>query len=472
MTATIRKDPKKTASFINEAAIAEILAHARRSSPARVREVLSKARQLEGLDADEVAVLMEISDAALLEEMFAAARFVKDEIYGNRLVLFAPLYISNLCKNECSYCAFRAANTELKRRALTQEEIAEDVKVLINQGHKRLLLVSGESYPNEGFNYILKAIDTIYKTKSGRGEIRRVNVNIAPLTVDQFKQLKAAHIGTYQLFQETYHRETYAKVHTSGAKKNFDWRVTVMDRAMEAGIDDVGIGVLFGLYDWKFEMLAMQQHIQHLEERFGVGPHTISVPRIEPAVGSSTAAHPPYAVSDADFKKIVAILRLAVPYTGLIMSTRENADTRRATFALGVSQISAGSRCNPGGYAELGEGHDAEQFQLGDHRSLDEVVRDVASLGYTPSFCTACYRLGRTGADFMDLAKPGLIKEHCSPNALSSCMEYLLGYASPETRHAGEKLVDKELSTMPGSIGKTAKDLVGRVRQNERDVFV
>ncbi|HEX7571171.1 MAG TPA: [FeFe] hydrogenase H-cluster radical SAM maturase HydG [Verrucomicrobiae bacterium] len=469
MTTTLREKP---ATFINEAKITETLAAARRSDAGRVREVLAKARQMDGLNADEVAVLMEIQDATLLEEMFAAARFVKDEIYGNRLVLFAPLYVANLCKNECSYCAFRAGNTELKRRTLTQEEIAADVKILIDQGHKRLLLVSGEEYPKEGFNYILKAIDTIYATKSGCGEIRRVNANIAPLTVDQFKQLKEAGIGTYQLFQETYHRETYAKVHTAGAKKNYDWRVNVMDRAMEAGIDDVGIGVLFGLYDWKFEMLAMQQHIRHLEEKFGVGPHTISVPRIEPAVGSTLAERPPHAVSDADFKKIVAILRLAVPYTGIIMSTRENADTRRATFQLGVSQISAGSRCNPGGYAELGDGHDAEQFQLGDHRSLDEVVRDVASLGYTPSFCTACYRLGRTGADFMDLAKPGLIKEHCSPNALSSCMEYLMGYASPETKKAGEKLVDHELKTMPGSIGKTANELVSRVRKNERDVFV
>jgi 2-iminoacetate synthase len=464
--------PRPRTTIINEAQIRAVLDVARRSGAGRVREVLSKARQLEGLDAGDVAVLMEIQEPALLEEMFAAARFVKDEIYGNRLVLFAPLYISNLCKNECSYCAFRAGNTELKRRTLTQDEIAADVKILIDQGHKRLLLVSGEEYPKEGFNYVLKAIDTIYKTKSGRGEIRRVNVNIAPLTVGQFKQLKEAGIGTYQLFQETYHRETYEKVHTAGAKKDFDWRVTVMDRAMEAGIDDVGIGVLFGLYDWKFEMLAMQQHIRHLEEKFGVGPHTISVPRIEPAVGSSLAERPPHAVSDDDFKKIVAILRLAVPYTGIIMSTRENADTRRATFQLGVSQISAGSRCNPGGYAELGDGHDAEQFQLGDHRPLDEVVRDVASLGYTPSFCTACYRLGRTGADFMDLAKPGLIKEHCSPNALSSCMEYLMGYATPETRQAGEKLVNHELNTMPGSIGKTANELVGRVRKNERDVFV
>ena len=463
---------KKAVTFINDQEIAKILAAAARPSAGRVREILAKARQMQGLDKNDVAVLMEIEDPALLEEMFAAARYVKDEIYGNRLVLFAPLYISNLCKNECSYCAFRAGNTELKRRVLTQEEIAAEVKILIEQGHKRLLLVSGEEYPTEGFSYVLKAVDTIYKVKSGRGEIRRVNVNIAPLTVDQFKLLKDAHIGTYQLFQETYHRETYAKIHTAGAKKNYDWRVTVMDRAMKAGTDDVGIGVLLGLYDWKFEMLAVQQHIEHLEEAFGVGPHTISVPRIEPAVGSETAKRPPYAVSDFDFKKIVAILRLAVPYTGIIMSTRENADTRRATFELGVSQISAGSRCNPGGYAELSDWHDAEQFQLGDHRSLDEVVRDVASLGYTPSFCTACYRLGRTGADFMDLAKPGLIKEHCSPNALSSCMEYLMGYASSDTRDAGEKLVDHELATMPGTIGATARDLVGRVRQNERDIFV
>jgi 2-iminoacetate synthase len=469
MTTTLRK---KTAAFINEAKITQTLAAAARAGVGRVREVLAKAREMQGLDRNDVAVLMEIEDEALLDEMFATARYVKNEIYGNRLVLFAPLYISNLCKNECSYCAFRAGNTELKRRVLTQAEIAAEVKVLIDQGHKRLLLVSGEEYPREGFSYVLKAVETIYQTKSERGEIRRVNVNIAPLTVDQFKQLKNAHIGTYQLFQETYHRETYAKIHTAGAKKDYNWRVTVMDRAMEAGIDDVGIGVLFGLHDWKFEMLALQQHIAHLEEQFGVGPHTLSVPRIEPAVGSETAKQPPHAVSDANFKKIVAILRLAVPYTGIIMSTRENADTRRATFELGVSQISAGSRCNPGGYSEFDNAHDAEQFQLGDHRSLDEVVRDVASLGYTPSFCTACYRLGRTGADFMDLAKPGLIKEHCCPNALSSCMEYLIGYATPDTRKAGEQLVERELETIPGNVGATARELVGRVRQNERDVFV
>ena len=461
------------ATFINETKIADTLGATRRGDSARAREVLAKAREMKGLDADEMAALMELEEPALLEEMFAAARAVKDEIYGNRLVLFAPLYVSNLCKNECVYCAFRARNTAVVRRTLTQEEIANETRVLIDQGHKRLLLVAGESYPkDDGFSYILKAIETIYSTKSGRGEIRRVNANLAPLTVAGFKQLKNAKIGPYQLFQETYHRATYSEVHRAGLKRDFDWRVTAFDRAMTAGIDDVGIGVLLGLYDWKFELLAMHQHIRHLEETFGVGPHTISVPRMEPAVGSRMAFRPPHPVSDPDFKKIVAILRLTVPYTGIIMSTRENAATRRATFELGVSQISAGSRCNPGGYAELGDHKVEEQFQLGDHRSLDEVVRDVASLGYTPSFCTACYRLGRTGADFMDLAKPGLIKHHCCPNALSSCTEYLLDYATPETRRIGEGLVNRQLDTLENSVQTIAKRLVTEVRADKRDVYV
>ena len=463
----------KPVTFINEAEIAATLKSAGQAEPQRVRGVLAKARELQGLDASEVAILMEARDPALLEEIFSAARDVKNEIYGNRLVLFAPLYISNFCKNECSYCAFRVRNKALKRRALTPAELAEETRVLINEGHKRVLLVAGESYPDgEGFNYVLKAIETVYATRSGNGEIRRINVNVAPLTLEEFRLLKGAKIGTYQLFQETYHRETYAAVHQAGPKRDYDWRVTAFDRAMDAGIDDVGVGVLFGLYDWKFEMLALQQHIRHLEQTFGVGPHTISVPRLEPAVGSDLAEAPPHAVSDTDFRKIVAILRLAVPYTGIIMSTRENAATRRATFELGVSQISAGSRCDPGGYATRGDSYTSEQFQLGDHRSLDEVVRDVASLGYTPSFCTACYRLGRTGADFMDLAKPGLIKHHCGPNALSSCMEYLLDYATAETRSVGERLVTDELQAQEGSVRQIATRLVGEVRQNKRDVFV
>jgi len=319
---------------------------------------------------------------------------------------------------------------------------------------------------------VLNAIANVYSTRSGRGEIRRVNANVAPLSVEDYKRLKAAKIGTYQCFQETYHRATYAAVHVAGAKRDFDWRVTCFDRAMEAGIDDVGIGVLFGLYDWKYEVLAMKQEIEHLEEAFGVGPHTISVPRLEPAVGSALAYAPTHPVSDNDFKKIIALLRIAVPYTGIIMSTRENAATRRGTFELGVSQISAGSRSDPGGYAESSSGRNSEQFQLGDHRSLDEVVRDVASLGYTPSFCTACYRLGRTGADFMDMAKPGLIKHHCAPNALSSCMEYLLDYAKPETRKVGENLISHELETMEPTVQEIGRRLVSEVQDDNRDVYV
>ncbi|HNR36479.1 MAG TPA: [FeFe] hydrogenase H-cluster radical SAM maturase HydG [Candidatus Hydrogenedentes bacterium] len=456
---------------IREGEIEETLKAGARHDGARVREILAKAKTLKGLPASDVAVLMAISDPELLGELFATARQVKEEIYGKRLVLFAPLYISNLCGNECLYCAFRARNKAVKRRALSQEEIAHEIKVLVEQGHKRVLLVAGESYPEEGFSYVLRSIETIYATRSGNGEIRRVNANVAPLTLDEFRQLKAAKIGTYQLFQETYHRETYAKMHIGGKKKNYDWRVTAMDRAMQAGIDDVGIGVLFGLFDWRFEILAMMQHIAHLEERFGVGPHTISVPRLEPATGSDIALHPPHAVSDLDFRKIVAILRLAVPYTGIIMSTRETANIRRETFALGVSQISAGSRTNPGGYTEGDPIAVSEQFSLGDHRSLDEVIRDVASLGYIPSFCTACYRLGRTGQDFMDMAKPGDIKNHCDPNALSTFQEYLIDYASPETREAGEKLIAETLARMNDRQRNTSEKLLAKVREGKRDVF-
>lgn len=461
------------ATFVDDATIGTLLGAARGCDARHVREVLAKARELKGLHLSDVAVLMGVEDAELLGEMFAAARFVKEEIYGSRLVMFAPLYISNLCRNECSYCAFRVNNEAVVRRALSQEEIAEEVRCLVRQGHKRVLMVAGESYPQEGFDYVLKAVETIYATRVGNGEIRRVNVNIAPLTVEQFKKLKGADIGTYQIFQETYHRQTYTKVHLGGAKRDFDWRVTAPSRAMEAGIDDVGIGALLGLYDWKFEIMAMLQHIAHLEETYGVGPHTISVPRLEPAVGSELASRPVHAVSDFDFRKLVAILRLAVPYTGIIMSTRENATTRRETFDLGVSQISAGSRTNPGGYAAEGSVERlSEQFQLGDHRSLDEVVRDVAEMGYVPSFCTACYRMGRTGQDFMDLAKPGMIKRHCEPNALSSFMEYLVDYASARTREVGERLIEKKVAEMDGIGQGIARRLVEEVRGEKRDVFV
>ncbi len=455
---------------IDEQALFAMIERGRRADAGAVREALAKARLLEGLAVDEVSRLLNVSDPTLLHELFDAARQVKETIYGKRLVLFAPLYVSNLCGNECAYCAFRARNKEIARRALTQDEIAAETRALIEQGHKRLLLVAGEAYPKQGFSYILEAIDTAYSVHSGNGEIRRINVNIAPLTVDEFRSLHERRIGTYQIFQETYHRETYAKVHLAGRKTDFDWRLGAMDRAMEGGVDDVGIGVLFGLCDWRFEILALLEHVRHLERSHGVGPHTISVPRLEPAVGSNLAEHPPHAVCDLDFRKLVAILRLAVPYTGIIMSTRESAAIRRESFALGVSQISAGSRTNPGGYAD-GEQRDASQFSLGDHRSLEEVIRDVTSLGYIPSFCTGCYRLGRTGADFMDLAKPGEIRQHCDPNAISTFAEYLCDYASEETRAQGFAAIEDLIQEMDEKAARTSRSLLARVRAGARDVY-
>ena len=459
------------ADFIDEQKVWNELEANQTAYPAKVREILSKASEMKGLDMADVAALTSVNDPELLREIFETANKVKETIYGKRLVLFAPLYISNLCKNECLYCAFRASNKSIERRALTQEEIARETEVLINQGHKRILLVAGESYPDEGFEYLLKAVRSIYKVKTDHGEIRRVNVNIAPLSTEDFKRLKAEGIGTYQSFQETYHRETYKKVHRAGTKRDYMWRVWSFHRAMEAGIDDVGIGVLFGLFDYRFELLALMQHITELENKFGVGPHTISVPRIEPATGSELASHPPFDISDTDFRKIIAILRLAVPYTGIIMSTRETPAMRRETFALGVSQISAGSRTNPGGYENETEDDPSGQFCLGDHRKLDDVIRDVASMGYIPSFCTACYRLGRTGRDFMDLAKPGDIKLHCAPNALSSFMEYLRNYASRDTRTAGLKLIHNSIADMQGLARQRAEKLVRRVEEGHDDVY-
>jgi 2-iminoacetate synthase len=460
------------ADFINDVEIETILAQHKRPEPAKVRELLVKAREMRGLSMDEVATLSFVESPELLQEIFATAKQIKEDIYGSRLVFFAPLYISNRCSNECTYCAFRATNASLKRRTLTQNEIAEETRILVRQGHKRILMVSGEALPPEGFQYLLDSIATIYSTRVGPGEIRRVNVNLAPQTTERFRLLKQAEIGTFQLFQETYHRPTYAAVHLKGTKRDYDWRATAFDRAMEAGIDDVGIGVLFGLYDWRFEIMAMMQQIRHLEETFGVGPHTISFPRMEPAVGSDIASQPPHPVSDADFMKMIAIMRLAVPYTGMIMSTRETAEVRRATLELGISQISAGSRTDPGGYKD-GEGDpNGSQFQLGDHRSVEEVVSDVVSLGFLPSFCTACYRLGRTGKDFMDVAKPGEIKYHCHPNALSTFQEYLSDYASPQAKSDGEKLISIELQHMDGQQTACALPMLNKVRRGERDVFV
>ncbi|MDR0563913.1 MAG: [FeFe] hydrogenase H-cluster radical SAM maturase HydG [Azoarcus sp.] len=455
---------------IDEAPIHAALSSAASVDPARVRDILAKARMLKGLNADDIVPLMGIESPDLLEELFDAARYAKDTIYGRRLVLFAPLYISSKCSNDCAYCAFRSRNKALVRKALTQDEIAAETRILIDQGHKRVLLVAGEANTKNSLQYVLDAIKTIYSVKHGNGEIRRVNVNIAPLNADEFALLKQAKIGTYQIFQETYHHETYRQVHLGGKKKDYLWRLQAIDRAMTAGIDDCGIGVLFGLADWRFDLLGLMQHIRHLETAFGVGPHTISVPRMEPASGSELASCPPHPVSDNDFRKIVAILRLAVPYTGIIMSTRETPQMRRDTFALGVSQISAGSRTNPGGYNELVT-EEMGQFSLGDHRPLGEVIRDVAGLGYIPSFCTGCYRLGRTGADFMDLAKPGDIKQHCDPNAASTFQEYLMDYGDEETCAIGERAIEDFISNMDAAPARYSRIMVSKVKQGKRDVY-
>ncbi|WP_305072431.1 [FeFe] hydrogenase H-cluster radical SAM maturase HydG [Propionivibrio sp.] len=462
-----------TADWLRPAEVEETLRAASRAAydPGRVRAVLAKARELKGLDATDVATLCGIATPDLAEELFATARQVKEEIYGRRMVLFAPLYISNVCGNDCTYCAFRSANKALARTALSMDGIRADVRELVRQGHKRLLMVAGEGYAASrgGFDYVLDAIRAVYDVTEAHGHIRRLNVNLAPLTVDEFVRLKQAEIGTYQLFQETYHRDTYAAVHLSGKKRDFDWRATALDRAMQAGIDDVGMGVLFGLHDWRFEILSLMQHIAHLEDAFGVGCHTISVPRMEPADGSEVSINPPAPVSDDDFRKIIAILRLAVPYTGIILSTRESADIRRECYALGVSQISAGSRTNPGGYS-AGETA-AGQFQLGDHRSLDEVIAELATMGFIPSFCTACYRLGRTGQDFMDLAKPGLIKQKCDPNAVTTFLEYLTDYGSQSARCAGEAAIACELGRMDAKTRRNAEKMLAHIRSGKRDVY-
>lgn len=456
--------------IINERKIIDSLEKHTKIDPEHIRAILTKALELQGLNYDEVALLTLIHDPELTRELFHTAEKIKNIIYGKRLVIFAPLYISNFCSNDCAYCAFRRTNSKLNRRALSQNEIAAETTNLINQGHKRILLLTGEDQSENTLEYILESIRTVYKTKTRHGEIRRLNIEIAPLTIKEFRKLKAENIGTYIVFQETYHRKTYAKVHKSGKKSNYDWRLEAMDRAMQSGIDDVGIGVLFGLGDWRFELLALIQHAEHLNKNYGVGPHTISVPRLEPAFGSKLSSNPPHPVSNEDFAKIIAILRIAVPYTGIILSTRETPQTRRKALALGVSQISAGSRTNPGGYSE--QKQNASQFSLGDHRSLDEVIADVASMGYIPSFCTACYRLGRTGHDFMDLAKPGKIKDMCAPNALATFKEYLSDYASPTTKNIGEQLIQQEISVMPAEQKILTETMLQKIENGEHDVFI
>lgn len=473
-------EKKYVADFINEAQVNQLLAEAANTSREELESLIEKAKQAKGLTPKEVAALIQVEDKEILEKIFAAALQIKEKIYGKRLVIFAPLYLSNYCINNCVYCGYRCENKSIRRK-LTMEQIAEEAKALEEMGHKRLALELGEDPENNPLEYLLEAMATIYKTTNNNGMIRRVNVNIAATTVDEYRKLKEAGIGTYILFQETYHRETYAKMHPAGPKSDYDWHTTAMDRAMEGGIDDVGVGVLFGLYDYRFEVVALLLHALHLEEAFGVGPHTISVPRLRAAGGVNLKTFP-YLVNDEQFKKLVAVIRLAVPYTGMILSTRENADFRDEAIALGISQISAGSCTGVGGYkkqlekikANINECEDdgTAQFNVEDHRSPDEILRHVCESGYIPSYCTACYRQGRTGDRFMALAKTGEIQNVCQPNAILTFKEYLMDYASPQTREIGEKVIQEHLEMIKDpKIKEMAIKELKKIESGERDLY-
>lgn len=462
----------RTDSFIDEDRIWRVLDEAQSAPRQAVIDILAKGRECLGLDLYETAVLLQNSDPELDEALFEAARTVKQRIYGNRIVLFAPLYVTNECVGGCVYCGFRTMNTDLQRKTLSLSEISEEVRILEDMGHKRILAVYGE-HPRRNAEWMASTIEAMYAIRSGRsGEVRRVNINCAPQTVEGFATLKAARIGTYQCFQETYHRATYEKMHPSGTKKDFLWRLYALHRAQEAGIDDVASGPLFGLYDPRFEVLALLAHAQELEKEFGVGPHTISFPRMEPALGADISFNPPYPVNDRDFKRIVAIVRLAVPYTGMIMSTRESSLMRDELLEIGVSQISAGSRTYPGAYKDaLINKPEAQQFHVSDDRTLDEIVQALIAQGHIPSFCTSCYRLGRTGDHFMGLAKAAFIGNFCQPNALLTFKEYLEDYASGRTRQAGLALIEKELASVDATRRPEVLSRLGDIEGGSRDLY-
>jgi 2-iminoacetate synthase len=460
------------ADFVDSAQLRTLLQQAPTDRSA-VREALARARELRGLGPVEAATLLRCTDPELQDDLLAAAREIKDAIYGRRIVLFAPLYYSNLCVNNCLYCGFRCEHSQARRR-LSADEVAAETRVLLAQGHKRLLVIGGEEPGPAGLAHLLEVIETVYSTRAPgvRGGIRRVNVESAPFDVDGFRRLREAQIGTYVLFQETYDRETYRRVHPSGPKADYDGRLAAMDRAMTAGLGDVGIGALFGLHDHREEVLGLLVHARHLERTYGAGPHTISVPRLEPAAGAPLASSPPCPVGDAEFKRLVAILRLAVPYTGIIMSTRESAALRGELLDVGISQMSAGSCTEPGGYRHHADEPSVAQFAVGDQRPLDAVIADIAARGYIPSFCTGCYRKGRVGQDFMDLAKPGLIRAHCLPNALFTFAEYLHDFASPATRELGERTIADQLAReVPASRQPGTRDALARIAAGERDIY-
>jgi 2-iminoacetate synthase len=457
--------------FIDEPQLEGLLQ--RRADPGAVRDVIAKSLAKQPLALEETATLLAADQPDLVEEIFAAARQLKRDVYGNRIVLFAPLYLGNECTNDCVYCAFRRTNREAVRRTMSAEEIRTQVETLLAHGHKRLILVFGE-HPLYSAEHIAECVRGVYAVRRGHDNIRRVNINAAPMDHAGYALLKQAGIGTFQIFQETYHHATYAKVHPAGTRKNhYLWRLDGLARAMEAGLDDVGLGALFGLYDWRFEVLGLVAHARHLQKHYNVGPHTISFPRLRPASG--VQPDPTWQVDDLSFKRLIAILRLSVPYTGLICTAREPAAVRREVMAFGVSQIDAGSRIELGGYTEVGDAQvrEREQFELGDIRPLDTVIGELIDDGYIPSFCTACYRLGRTGEHFMEFAIPGFIQDFCTPNALSTLTEYLVDHASAATCAAGQRRIEEEINKLPEGARKTALlDRLRRIREtDQRDLY-
>lgn len=464
----------KAEEFIHHGEILATLSYAEenRNNRELVRSIIEKARTCKGLSHREAAVLLECTDDDLLQEIFQLARDIKQRFYGNRIVMFAPLYLSNYCINSCIYCPYHAKNKTIPRRKLTQEEIRHEVIALQDMGHKRLALEAGEDPLHNPIEYILESIHTIYGIHHKNGAIRRVNVNIAATTVENYRRLHEAGIGTYILFQETYHKENYERLHPRGPKSDYAYHTEAMDRAMQGGIDDVGIGVLFGLNTYRYDFVGLLMHAEHLEATYGVGPHTVSVPRICSADDIDKADFKD-AISDEIFQKIVAVIRISVPYTGMIISTRESQASREKVLELGVSQISGGSRTSVGGYAETSADipvEDSAQFDVSDTRTLDEIVRWLLQLGYIPSFCTACYREGRTGDRFMSLVKTGQIANCCAPNALMTLQEYLCDYASPETRELGVQMIREQMEQIPNpAIRRRALENLERIVQGQRD---
>ena len=457
----------------------------RAQDPKVIEEILKTAKQrallansdteyIQGLTEEQAATLLNIdsSNQELMDLLFHTALEIKEKIYGNRIVIFAPLYVSNYCSGSCLYCGFRCTNKEIERKSLTDEELTLEVEELQKKGHKRLLMLMGD-HPKYSFSQFLQAVELAASVKTKpHGEIRRINVEIPSLTIEQFKQLKATgKIGTYTLFQETYHLPTYKKVHPFGPKKDYHWRLNTMDRALQADMDDVGIGALFGLYDYRFEVLSLLKHAKYLDKTYGIGPHTISIPRIQPAINTPYSFNPKYAVNDLDFKKLVAVIRVSVPYTGMILTTRESPQMRKDLYQIGVSQISAGSKVEPGAYQKE-EKEKSGQFCLQDMRPVNEVIYDLVKMGFVPSWCTACYRLKRTGKAFMAIAKKGEIQNCCHPNALLTFAEYLIDYADEKTKEAGWATIEKEIPTIKSTMRKEKliKNLE-KIKNGTRDLY-